>query len=104
MLKDAPPEEIASAVRIVANGEALLAPAVSRSVIEEFARHASPVPDDPPFAVASLTPLEREVLDLLIEGLSNPEICNRLVITDASAKRTSPASCRNSASAIASRS
>jgi DNA-binding NarL/FixJ family response regulator len=86
MLKDAPPEEIAAAVRIVASGEALLAPAVTRSVIEEFARQPAPAPDQPPTAVASLTPREREVLDLLIEGLSNPEICERLVITDATAK------------------
>ena len=42
MLKDAPPEEIAAAVRIVASGEALLAPAVTRTVIEEFARHPAP--------------------------------------------------------------
>jgi DNA-binding NarL/FixJ family response regulator len=86
MLKDAPPEEIASAVRIIANGDALLAPAVTRSVIEEFARHPSPAPDHLPAAVTSLTPRERDVLDLLIAGLSNPEICNRLVITDATAK------------------
>jgi DNA-binding NarL/FixJ family response regulator len=86
MLKDAPPEEIAAAVRIVANGEALLAPAVTRSVIEEFARHPSPAPDHPPTAVTSLTARERDVLDLLIEGLSNPEICDRLFITDATAK------------------
>jgi DNA-binding NarL/FixJ family response regulator len=86
MLKDAPPEEIAAAVRIVANGDALLAPAVTRSVIEEFARHPSSAPDHPPTAVTSLTARERDVLDLLIEGLSNPEICDRLVITDATAK------------------
>jgi DNA-binding NarL/FixJ family response regulator len=86
MLKDAPPEEIAAAVRIIASGEALLAPSVTRSVIEEFARHPSPRPDHPPAAVTSLTPREREVLDLLIEGLSNPEICDCLVITDATAK------------------
>jgi DNA-binding NarL/FixJ family response regulator len=47
MLKDAPVEEIAAAVRIVANGEALLAPAVTRSVIKEFARHPSPASDHP---------------------------------------------------------
>jgi DNA-binding NarL/FixJ family response regulator len=44
MLKDAPPEEIAAAVRIVAHGEALLAPSVTRSVIEQFARQPAPAP------------------------------------------------------------
>jgi DNA-binding NarL/FixJ family response regulator len=86
MLKDAPPEEIVAAVRLVANGEALLAPAVTRSVIEEFVRREPPAPSSPPTAVQELTPREREVLDLLVEGLSNPEICQRLVITEATAK------------------
>ena len=86
MLKDAPPEEIVAAVRVVASGDALLAPAVTRSVIEEFVRREAPAPAPPPTAVAELTPREREVLDLLAAGLSNPEICARLVVSEATAK------------------
>ena len=86
MLKDAPPEEIAAAVRIVAGGEALLAPAVTRTVIEEFARREPARASSPPTALSELTSREREVLDLLARGLSNPEICRRLVISEATAK------------------
>lgn len=86
MLKDAPPEDIVGGVRIVASGEALLASAVTRTVIEEFARQPAPPPLTEPAVVGELTPREREVLDLLVAGCSNPEICDRLVISDATAK------------------
>jgi DNA-binding NarL/FixJ family response regulator len=84
MLKDAPPEEIAAAVRIVAGGDALLAPAVTRGVVEEFARHR-PAPT-PPAALADLTAREAEVLELLARGRSNAEICERLVVSEATTK------------------
>jgi DNA-binding NarL/FixJ family response regulator len=86
MLKDAPPEEIVAAVRIVASGDALLAPAVTRAVIEEFARGPQAPAPEPPAAVAELTAREQEVLALMVRGMSNPEICERLVISEATAK------------------
>jgi DNA-binding NarL/FixJ family response regulator len=86
MLKDAPPEEIAAAVRIVARGEALLAPAVTRAVIEEFARQQPTAASTPPPAIAELTPREHEVFGLLARGMSNPEICEQLVISEATTK------------------
>jgi DNA-binding NarL/FixJ family response regulator len=85
MLKDASPEEIVSAIRLVARGEALLAPGVTRAMIEEFARRPAP-PVGEPSGVAGLAQREREVLDLMVRGLSNGQICERLFIGEATAK------------------
>ena len=86
MLKDAPPEEILAAIRIIAAGDALIAPAVTRAVIEEFVRREPLAPLPQPIALADLTPREREVLELLARGRSNAEICEQLVVTEATTK------------------
>jgi DNA-binding NarL/FixJ family response regulator len=85
MLKDAPPEELLLAVATIARGDALLAPSVTRSVIEEFVRR-SPTPAQAPPALDELTDREREVLGLLAQGLSNSEIADRLVVSNGTAK------------------
>jgi len=73
-------------VRVVAAGEALLAPAVTRRLISEFTR-LRPRPGAPPAAsLATLTPRETQVLRLIAEGLSNPEIATRLVVTEETVK------------------
>ncbi len=87
LLKDATAERLFDAVRIVAAGEALLAPAVTRRLIGEFARiqpHGGP--RAAPAALSALTPRETEVLRLVAEGLSNPEIAMRLVVTEETVK------------------
>ncbi len=85
LLKDVTAERLFDAVRVVAAGEALLAPTVTRRLISEFAR-LRPAAPAPSVAVAELTPRETEVLRLLAEGLSNPEIAGRLVITEETVK------------------
>jgi DNA-binding NarL/FixJ family response regulator len=85
LLKDAPPEELVAAIAVVARGDALLSPAVTRSVVEAFVRSS---PNRPELAAAleELTTREREVLQLLARGRSNAEIAKDLVVSEATVK------------------
>ena len=84
LLKDAPPGRLVEAVRTVADGDALLAPAVTRRLIQ---RHLSgPAPATGPDPAADLSPREREVWLLVAQGLSNAEIAGTLVVSEATVK------------------
>ena len=86
LLKDVTAERLFDAVRIIAAGEALLAPTVTRRLISEFAQLRWK-PDAPSTtALAALTPRETDVLRLVAEGLSNQEIASRLVVTEETVK------------------
>jgi DNA-binding NarL/FixJ family response regulator len=85
LLKDVTAERLFDAVRIVAAGEALLAPTVTRRLIGEFAR-LRPRPPQAPLPLDTLTSREADVLRLLAEGLSNQEIADRLVVSDQTVK------------------
>ncbi len=84
LLKDAPPGRLVDAVRTVAAGEALLAPAVTRRLIERHLRAPAPGPRADP--AAGLSPREREVWLLVAQGLSNAEIAASLVVSEATVK------------------
>jgi DNA-binding NarL/FixJ family response regulator len=83
LLKDVTAEHLFDAVRVVASGEALLAPSVTRRLISQFARLR---PQGPAPALASLTPRETEVLQLVANGMSNTEIATALVLGEQTVK------------------
>jgi DNA-binding NarL/FixJ family response regulator len=84
LLKDAPRDQLVHAVRTVARGDALLAPAITQRLIERFA--ARPVPAEAAPALDELSARELEVLQLLARGLSNAEIAAQLVVGEATVK------------------
>ncbi|WP_405017275.1 response regulator transcription factor [Kitasatospora sp. NBC_00070] len=86
LLKDAPPADLIAAVRVVAAGDALLAPSVTRRLIEDFARTRPAPRRDPRLRLNGLTPRETEVLELIARGLSNQQIAERLVVAEQTVK------------------
>jgi DNA-binding NarL/FixJ family response regulator/class 3 adenylate cyclase len=86
LLKDAPPEQLVAGIRAVCSGDALLAPSVTRRVIEEFVRHPPDAARTPPPEFEELTPREAEVLTLIARGLSNAEIAQTLVVSETTVK------------------
>jgi DNA-binding NarL/FixJ family response regulator len=86
LLKDVTAERLFDAVRVVADGEALLAPGITRRLIGEFAAQRRAPGPHPDAALAALTPRETEVLRLVAEGLSNTEIATALVVTEETVK------------------
>ncbi|WP_199548686.1 response regulator transcription factor [Streptomyces sp. N35] len=86
LLKDAPPDDLISAVRIVAAGEALLAPSVTRRLIADFVKQRPAQRKDPALKLNGLTPREAEVLELIARGMSNQEIAGHLVLAEQTVK------------------
>jgi DNA-binding NarL/FixJ family response regulator len=85
LLKDVPPEQLVAGIRVVAEGEALLAPSITRRLIQEFASTA-PAPAEPPKGLDELTARELEVFKLVARGLSNAEIAAELVVSETTVK------------------
>ncbi|GAA4432273.1 response regulator transcription factor [Georgenia halophila] len=85
LLKDTSPPDLLEAIRLVAAGEALLSPSVTRKVVEEFAAHTGR-PTTPHPYLHTLTDREREVVTLVAQGLSNQEIADRLFVSPATSR------------------
>jgi DNA-binding NarL/FixJ family response regulator len=84
LLKDTRPRELLRAIEVIAAGDAMIAPRITRRLIAEFAARRDPA--EPPAALAELTDREREIMRLVAQGLSNAEIAGRLVISPLTAK------------------
>jgi len=85
LLKDVPPEQLAAGIRVVAGGEALLAPSITKRLIQEFAEVAPAMPQ-PPQGMDELTARELEVFKLVARGLSNAEIAAELIVSETTVK------------------
>ena len=85
LLKDVPPEQLAAGIRVVADGEALLAPSITKRLIQEFAEVAPAMPE-PPTGMDELTARELEVFKLVARGLSNAEIAAELIVSETTVK------------------
>jgi DNA-binding NarL/FixJ family response regulator len=86
LLKDTPRRELLHAIEVIAQGDALISPRITRRLIAEFAARQDPKTQSPPVALQELTDRERDILILVARGLSNDEIAGRLMISPLTAK------------------